>query len=55
MLSQMYVLLPEKRVREYSIQQSSEIEPQITELLHLAEKSVKNLERKEVAMKQKVG
>lgn len=51
---QLYVLLPEKRVREYSIQQSSEIEPQITELLQLAEKSVKNLERKEAALRQKV-
>lgn len=50
----MYVLLPEKRVREYSIEQSSEIEPQITELLQLAEKSVKNLERREAALKQKV-
>ena len=46
--------MPEKRVREYSIQQSSEIEPQITELLQLAEKSVKSLERKEASLRQKV-
>ncbi|KAF8314744.1 hypothetical protein DL93DRAFT_2079898 [Clavulina sp. PMI_390] len=52
--NRVYVLVPEKTVREYSIQQSSEIEPQITEMLQLAEKSIKNLERKETILKSRV-
>lgn len=46
--------MPERRVRESYVQQSEEIEPQITKLLELAEKSLKNLERKEANLTQKV-
>jgi hypothetical protein len=51
---QPYVLFPERRVRDYSFEQAAEIEPQVTELLRLAEKSIKGLERKDASAKQKV-
>jgi DASH complex subunit SPC19 len=50
----LFVLIPEKRVRAYAAQQNEDIEPQINELLELAEKSLKILERKEAALAKKV-
>ena len=51
---QVFTLVPEKRVKAYAAQQYEDIEPQITELLDLAEKSIKLLERKEKTLKLKV-
>jgi len=52
--NRLFVLIPEKRVRAYAAQQSEDIEPQINELLELAEKSLKILERKEAALTKKI-
>ena len=51
---QVFTLVPEKRVKAYATQQHEDIEPQITELLDLAEKSIKLLERKEKTLRMKV-
>ncbi len=51
---QVFTLVPEKRVKAYATQQYEDIEPQITELLDLAEKSIKLLERKEKTLRMKV-
>lgn len=52
--NRVFTLVPEKRVKAYAAQQYEDIEPQITELLDLAEKSIKLLERKEKTLKLKV-
>ncbi|KAF8338870.1 uncharacterized protein EI90DRAFT_3117943 [Cantharellus anzutake] len=51
---QVFTLVPEKRVKAYAAQQYEDIESQVTELLGLAEKSIKLMERKEKALKMKV-
>lgn len=48
------MLLPEERVRASTMQNHGDIEPQITELIELAEKSIKVWERQEATLKTKV-
>lgn len=49
----MFVLIPERRVQKYAAQEKEDIEPQITELLELAEKSLDNWEKKEALIRAK--
>jgi len=50
----LFVVVNESTVRQYAIQMQEEIEPQVAELLSLAERGVKQLEREQAKIQTKV-
>jgi len=53
-VSQVFLLVDEGTVEKYKVDLSDEIEPQITELISRAEKGMKALQKKYLALQTKV-